>query len=414
MTIAFLTQADSKHVVQRPTEPGTGAFCRSFLCQGRMFKGSEYLIPASSTNVQILPFCSFLGWKGTNFTHLEDPAIVYHEGVILDDLGEIDDPILQDIATSHASAPEHANSMKILQGIVEVGHAEGNLTNPVLGKLLVWFFPKITGIVQSMEGFHWNMHGICLATLLLTMQFHNQCQAYYTSVILQQHECGTWRKLLIKVAMWPQTQVVQPNFETDEVSHRHGTLRKSHGLIKTRLTPVYQAPMPRFECELSHFGFKLLETPFCIILLITHLSWWLVAMPLCLCAWKDHGLKNCNAFTVCPPCLGTIRFVGRYQWSTLFFFGIVHWPFCWAKGCKKLSNYWVILLYWQSSGLISRRVSDLFHEFFLLSGLWNTTELHSTSRTFCAHHCRAALVKCHEFRWSYFLAHLRVSQGPKN
>lgn len=68
---------------------------------------------------------------------MEDPAIVYHEGVILDDLGEIDDPILQDIATSHASAPEHANSMKILQGIVEVGHAEGNLTNPVLGKLLV-------------------------------------------------------------------------------------------------------------------------------------------------------------------------------------------------------------------------------------------------------------------------------------
>lgn len=74
------------------------------------------------------------------------------------------------------------------------------------------------------EGFHWNMHGICLATLLLTMQFHNQCQAYYSSV-LQQHECGTWRKLLIKVA-------------------------------------VFQAPMPRFECELSHFGFKLLETPF--------------------------------------------------------------------------------------------------------------------------------------------------------
>lgn len=180
----------------------------------------------------------------------------------------------------------------------------------------------IYGTMETMfiEGFHWNMHGICLATLLLTMQFHNQCQAYYTSVILQQHECGTWRKLLIKVAMWPQTQMVQPNFETDEVSHRHGTLRKSHGLIKTRLTPVYQAPMPRFECELSHFGFKLLETPFCIILLITHLSWWLVAMPLCLCAWKDHGLKNCNAFTLCPPCLGTIRFVGRYQWSKLFFF----------------------------------------------------------------------------------------------
>ena len=79
---------------------------------------------------------------------------------------------------------------------------------------------------------------------------------------------------------WPQTQVVQPNFETDEVGHRHGTLRKSHGLIKTRLTPVFQAPMPRFECELSHFGFKLLETPFCCFAFNPQnpRKWWIVSL----------------------------------------------------------------------------------------------------------------------------------------
>ena len=35
-------------------------------------------IPGSSTYVKFLPFGSFFWWKGTNFTHLEDPGIYTH------------------------------------------------------------------------------------------------------------------------------------------------------------------------------------------------------------------------------------------------------------------------------------------------------------------------------------------------
>lgn len=134
-------------------------------------------------------------------------------------------------------------------------------------------------------------------------------------------------------------------------------------------------------------------------------------MPLCLCACKDHGLKNCNAFTVCPPCLGTIRFVGCYQWSKLFFFGIVRWPFCWAKGCKKLSKYWVI----PASGNLSAKFQGECRISSMNFSTFQAFEIQQSSNQLLEPFVhiiagRAALVKCHEFRWSYFLAQLRVSQ----
>ena len=136
--------------------------------------------------------------------------------------------------------------------IVQFGEFKELLKWAMLKEIWQIPFGKVTGLIFSqnyrnypihgtmetmfIEGFHWNMHGFCLATLLLTMQFHNQCQAYYTSVVLQQHECGTWRKLLIKVAMWPQTQVVQPNFETEDFSNSMRSVTGTGRFVKAMVS----------------------------------------------------------------------------------------------------------------------------------------------------------------------------------
>ena len=46
----------------------------------------QFHIPGSSRYVNVLPFCRFFGWKGTNFTHLEDPSVciyiyTFHHGI---------------------------------------------------------------------------------------------------------------------------------------------------------------------------------------------------------------------------------------------------------------------------------------------------------------------------------------------
>lgn len=186
-----------------------------------------------------------------------------------------------DIATSHASAPEQSNSM----------NSRNCWSGPCWRKFDKSCVAKVTGLIFSqnyrnypiygtmetmfIEGFHWNMHGICLATLLLTLQFHNAVPGIL-------HQCCSptaWVRHLEEVA--DQSCHLTTNsggsaqfwngrrFELDEVSHRHGTLRKSHGLIKTRLTPV-------------------------------------------------------------------IRFVGRYQWSKLFFSGLCTGLFAEQKAARSL------------------------------------------------------------------------------
>ena len=189
------------------------------------------------------------------------------------------------------SAPEQSNSMNSRN--CWSGPCWRKFDKSCVGKVPGLIFSQnyrnypIYGTMETMfiEGFHWNMHGICLATLLLTMQFHNQCQAYYSSV-LQQHECGTWRKLLIKVAMWPQTQVVQPNFETEDFSNSMrsgtGTGRFAKAMVSSRQgwhrCFRRQCQDLSVNCHILDSNFWKLHFDILLLILKNPRKWWIVSL----------------------------------------------------------------------------------------------------------------------------------------